>query len=287
MFTKRNWTCCCQSYREMFQKIATFPSTGLQDTLKVFDCRGKMEKLIEQLDRSFQEAVSYQNQYSELARVLRNHERDINDNKDFVEWITVEKPEEETLPPGEHTTYCTNCHHTCHYSCAYRDDEDKKNCCAIGSNGYCTVCEGHCHWSVHRNYPYRYRLVPRKEQVTKEKMRQKYGDAQSGKLKVDSSMKQLEREYSDAWKRAYDLLRSYRLALDDLNKVAMVVEKRSERDYIKLLLENEQKAKSSQAKEKFLKDALKLCELMEEVSQVKTDADIEKFARSKFRELTK
>lgn len=65
-----------------------------------------------------------------------------------VETVTVKAT---NTPQGQYTTLCRDCNITCHEDCAYKDDDQKKDCSAM-TNGYCTFCKNKCKWDRHTNH---------------------------------------------------------------------------------------------------------------------------------------
>ena len=91
-----------------------------------------------------------------LTEVIKNEINQIKINTDLVNktWnfkIKTKSPKitKENLRPGIHTTICN---FTCHSNCCFADNEQKKSCYAINSNGHCGVCPKKCFWDLHKMY---------------------------------------------------------------------------------------------------------------------------------------
>lgn len=54
---------------------------------------------------------------SNEIRIINNHQRDIEENRDFVYSVNETKQIKTDLPKGEYVTNCFTCHMTCHKQC--------------------------------------------------------------------------------------------------------------------------------------------------------------------------
>ncbi|KAF5591195.1 neoverrucotoxin subunit beta [Fusarium pseudoanthophilum] len=83
-----------------------------------------------------------------------------------VDQVSVETT---NAPEGQYTTFCRDCKITCHEDCAYKNDDQKKDCSAM-TNGYCTYCENKCKWDRHTNYWSIFRRVTSKKLVRQQQI---------------------------------------------------------------------------------------------------------------------
>ena len=62
--------------------------------------------------------------------------------------IKIKRPNvtRENLPPGIYTITCWICNFTCHNNYDYSNNEDKRHCCSMNTQGNCTVCPKRCRW---------------------------------------------------------------------------------------------------------------------------------------------
>ena len=67
-----------------------------------------------------------QQKMREEERIVRQHERDIADNKNFEYQVKEVEVVMVDLPRHIHTTTCLNYNFTCHENCIYADDDQNK-----------------------------------------------------------------------------------------------------------------------------------------------------------------
>ena len=117
-------------------------------------------------------------------KVIKQHEAEIAENKDFT--YTLEVAKFRKIPrPSAVTTTCLQCNFTCDELCTYSNSE-KAKCCAMDGNGYCTVCPGKCTWQIHANLPYIFEQYTETETRTYQNLKERYETAQTGKEQANA-----------------------------------------------------------------------------------------------------
>ena len=99
---------------------------------------------------------------------------DLNDSKNFKKIIQVPKVRKIKKNPNYYATTCLICTKTCHPTCIYADDDDKKYCGAMDRNGYCEYCPKKCHWKEHKNRDYILEDYLEDEEITLEDLKKRY-----------------------------------------------------------------------------------------------------------------
>ena len=130
---------------------------------------------------------------------LRNHESDIEKNKNFT--YTVDEQVIDTKPtePGFFESHCGPCNLVCHNKCPFNNDQRKQSWnFDYGPDGeYCKVCPQHCHWSKHKNVAYSYVIRITTVTKTAEDVKRRYEEATQRKAEseilVASISKKLEK----------------------------------------------------------------------------------------------
>merc|ERR1712173_575339 len=116
---------------------------------------GCLENLVLQIQRNIRSGVNQLETMRQEAKVIDKYASDIDANKDFLYTVEEEVMEKVDISgQGIHTTTCLSCNFTCHKSCAYADDKDKRSCCMMDKSGNCTACPCKGHWTGHKNLPY-------------------------------------------------------------------------------------------------------------------------------------
>ncbi|KAG9496544.1 hypothetical protein J7337_011320 [Fusarium musae] len=97
--------------------------------------------------------------------------------KDAMVEVDTKSVETTNAPEGQYTTFCKDCTITCHEDCAYKNDDQKKDCAAM-VNGYCTFCQNKCKWDRHTNYWSIFRNVTIKKWVRQQEIIDKWAEGE-------------------------------------------------------------------------------------------------------------
>ncbi|XP_054483588.1 uncharacterized protein LOC129117017 [Anoplopoma fimbria] len=135
-FDQMFWNMGTKSMKRFFVALNVIGTKSLTMTKEVLRERKQLENSIESLQKQVKLGLAKLEEIKETAEILKTHEAEINRNKDFEFEVTTKKPFQEDISgTGIYITNCQTCHFTCHRSCAYANDEDKKRCIAMGSDG--------------------------------------------------------------------------------------------------------------------------------------------------------
>lgn len=145
---------------------------------------------------------------------------------------------------GVHVTNCLECNYTCHYNCAYANDDDKHKCSAmvydaIIENIHCGVCTEKCGWRQHVNNPYMFEMYEDEEERTSDELRQRYEQATSKKTSKEQIIDGIKKELQALEDEVKGLIQQAKKHLERLNSIALRPINLSEMDYIDLLIEQE------------------------------------------------
>lgn len=231
------WEMGRSSFEQFFDRFARATSRSLALTREVLNEREQLEALIPGLQEQVKIGLSQLDVIQQDERILKQHEADLEANKDFDFFIDV--PKFRKFPESSFTTTCLTCTFTCHKSCVYSDDDDKKHCCAMNGTGYCTVCPQQCHWRSHRNLPYTIEYYTERTPQTGADLKKRYETAETGKKKVTAMVAQKEEVLGDLQRQVYSLINRVRHSIKRLSEIALRPNPLTEIEYIELLIESE------------------------------------------------
>ena len=236
------WEMEIKSLQKFFIKLGKMPAISLQLTRQVLDEREHLEVIMKRLDDQIQNGLEKIEELRQIKVIVKDHEADIERNKEFEIPTTVHEPHKVELQDGEHTTNCLKCNFTCHFPCMIPNTEHKRGCAAM-KNGYCTICTGKCYWSQHVND--RYRIEWRKRTVTRTAadLKKRYHDAKSGKSKYESIVGGLKRELERKGEEVYENIKQARQCVMRLEVIALKPNPLTEVEYIELMIESEKQQK--------------------------------------------
>ncbi|XP_068582212.1 uncharacterized protein [Cebidichthys violaceus] len=239
-FDQMFWDMGTKSMKNFFVALNVIETKSLTMTKEVLRKRKQLETSIEYLQKQVKLGLAKGEEIKETADIIKEHEAEISRNKDFEFEVTVKKPVQEDISgTGIYNTNCQQCHFTCHRVCSIPNDNDKKDCSAMGSNGYCTQCPNKCYWNVHFNQKYRWEYKEIKEKRTVKELEEKYLKASKAKTPVQALIGQLKAEYNRVQDDVVKLMERSAECLNRLKEIALKPNPLSTPEYIDLLIEGE------------------------------------------------
>ena len=201
-----------------------------------------MEILVEGLNPQIKWGLGKIEEMRHEKRIIEQHEVEIEQNKKFEYFVPVMKVEETDLRgTGRHTTTCLKCNFTCHRDCIYANDDDKKSCSAMDTDGNCKVCSGKCWWENHKNVPYLLEYKTVKEKRTSEDLKRKYNLAVSGKSQGQEMLSELKKGLHNLRIKVLSDMYKVKQCLQRLDEIALKPNPLTEVQYIELLIETEKR----------------------------------------------
>lgn len=137
-------------------------------------------------------------------KAIRKYKNEIDQNKNFEYEVPFTDRVEVPLEHGKKTTYCLDCHTTCHKFCAF-DDDQKENCSAMGDNGHCTNCAEKCHYSRHRNQPFYVEFKKKMKKENNKFMKTLFDKNTEGKKNSEILLEKLVAEYYESRRTLIDV----------------------------------------------------------------------------------
>uniref|UniRef100_A0A667YZN4 Septin-type G domain-containing protein n=1 Tax=Myripristis murdjan TaxID=586833 RepID=A0A667YZN4_9TELE len=239
-FDQMFWDMGTKSMKNFFAALNLITTKSLTLTKEVLRERQQLENSVENLQMQVKLGLAKLEAIKETTQILKEHEAEATRNETFEVEVTVEKPVQVDISStGNYITNCQQCHMTCHYPCPIRNDNDKADCAAMGSNGYCTQCTGKCHWRVHFNQKYRWEYREVKEKRIVQELKDKYQKATKNKMTVQDVIKKLQDEYENVQDEVVTLMERSAKCLNRLKEIALKPNPLSTPEYIDLLIEGE------------------------------------------------
>ena len=267
-FNTMFWQMSCQGFDNFFSRFTLAEPKSLALTREVLKERQQLEGLIPSLQEQVRIGLSKLSDIEIHKRTLREHEADIQANKNFTYTVPIPKCDKVSLK-GVFTTNCLKCSFTCHDSCAYSNDSDKAKCSAM-SNGYCKRCPGRCRWSSHSNIPYRFVYRTVYETRTNDDLKKKCERAESGKVDVEATIKKFETKLEELQTTVLSLIQEAAQSIKRLEEIALKPNPLDELKYIDLLIQSEkdQQKPGYKSRVEQYQNIRKNAELMKKVPKV-------------------
>lgn len=141
------------------------------------------------------------------------------EKEEFTFTIEQEFYEDQPMPKGECTTFCTACNQYCHDPC-WICSKDKGKCSSM-TDGYCTVCRNKCHWTQHADKYTRSVKIMKKITYKKKDLIKKYSKGKSKLSTQEKLFNGLKEEYEHEEKDCYEIIKDLTLVVNQLKEIAL------------------------------------------------------------------
>ena len=178
-FTKMFWKLGIKNFVDFKEKLKSLPRKSLVLSRKVLDERKFLEDKVGILTQKLKVGLNKIEEIKGIMKMICNLKGDLNDSKNFKKKIKVPGVVKKDKDPNYFATTCLNCTKTCHSNCCIADNDGKRGCAAMDSNGYCVYCPKKCYWNAHKNYDYILEEVMEEKEVTLEDLKKRYFDSRN------------------------------------------------------------------------------------------------------------
>lgn len=238
-FDQMFWKMGLKSFDDFFLDFGRVPARSLTLTREVLKERDQLQNAVQALQPQIRAGLSKMEQLRQQAEAVERNKALIEQNKDFHYAIVVPKSQRQSTVPNQYVTNCQGCNYTCHDDCAYSNDSDKVNCCAM-SNGYCTVCPGHCYWTRHVNQTFWYELYEETEFRTSKDLKDRFDTATKGKSRAEAMIANMKTELAKVGSAVMSMVSQVHSSLNRLDAIALKPNPLTEVEYIELLIQSEE-----------------------------------------------
>jgi DNA polymerase III delta prime subunit len=189
------WEMGLRSCKSFFDHLVTLQTKSLLLTSEVLAQRQRLEHTVQHLYEEIDCGLPKISVLEQEISIFTVYRREIRENKNFVYEVIEEFQEKiDCSGTNQFTTNCLTCNFTCHENCAFANDNDKEQCCAMGSGGNCTECPSKCHWTQHHNTPYIIKLVPKKKKKKYSEKQKNYEEASQKSLTQEQLLQEMTKD---------------------------------------------------------------------------------------------
>ncbi|XP_075263316.1 uncharacterized protein LOC142354844 [Convolutriloba macropyga] len=264
------WLFGYTSIRDFFNHLNSVAPASLYLTKDVLQEREKLNFILGRLQSKIDDGM---NKLRDVENIIDNIivlQGTIESNKDHK--IPKEVPRKVIEISQVNVSNCERCKHTCHNPCTYARNGIKIFCVAI-QNGKCVVCPGQCPPSAHRDSNNVYKYVLETVEETVEDMLHKYNIATKDKDAKKKLLQNLLKEYQSCRKSVIEDIMSAASATNRLDEIAMRNSYLTNIDYIKRLIDSEERGKHVE-KENRLKQLRNMLDLAATLDKAKNNPDV-------------
>ncbi|MGH0156046.1 UNVERIFIED_CONTAM: hypothetical protein FKN15_030595 [Acipenser sinensis] len=263
-FDRMFWKMGVKSMKNFFDSLVKLQTKSLRLTKEFLKECKHLEAAVEGLQPQVQVGLSKLDEIRKTRQIIEQHEAELSTKKDFEFEVELIKPQQVDISNSRYfITNCQTCHFTCHDPCGIPNDDGKKDCASMDSNGNCTACPMKCHWSVHFNQKYKWTYVKVKEKRTAQDLKDKYEKACGAKLSAQEIIKKQSEEIQELEDAVIRLIDESSHCLAHLQEIALKPNPLSTPEYIELLIEGEKE----EAKPGYL-DRIKALQTMKEQASI-------------------
>ena len=239
IFTQLFYELNMDNFNFLLTKLNNFQSNNLKMSKSVLETREKLRNKLLEFNSLLDQNVS-------LLEIINKEKNNINTYINLVENsknYTIKtkrlKITKEDLKPGMHTTTCLKCNYTCHENCPYADNEQKKNCLSMNSNGFCKICPGKCHWTNHKNLPYIFKQTEIIEEKTFEELKRKYYDYNNQLSNSEQRLKEIELDFDKKMVECFAVQNEMKELIEKLNKEALYQDIKNIDEFMDMIIKKE------------------------------------------------
>lgn len=269
------WNMGVQSFRRFFKHIEGLQTRSLRLTKDVLRDRFRIEAVKKNLQPKLDAALAKVQELKQEIKIFEENKSEIQRNKDFEYEVTETRHKKTELPRGLHVTNCSHCNFTCHDNCAYANDDEKRRCCAMDSDGNCQICPEKCYWQKHANTPYIFEFVEVKVKKTYADKLQKYKTAEGKLPNQQQVLEQMGEELNEMIDAIEDMMGIIKDCNERLQEMALRPNPLSMVEHIDLMIQSEEMEKKDGFKEriKTLEEFRRRAEIHKHVERVTSEAN--------------
>lgn len=215
------WKLGMDNFEKFLNRIKMMNAKSLRLTKEVLKKRKQLETTILGLNNRVTNALSKIDNIRNVFNKFKQIKGNIKDieKEDFSFTTSEEYYEDEPMPKGQCTTYCSSCCQYCHDPC-WVCSKEKSGCSAM-SGQYCTVCRGRCHWTSHID---KYTRPVKKTRTVinyKKELMKKYTDNKSKLSCQEQILRGLKTEFEKEERECYSIIKDLSEVINQLNIIAL------------------------------------------------------------------
>ena len=231
------WEMGKQSFNDFMGKLEGAQTKSLILTKEVLKQRKQLEQSLKMVQRNIHLNTQLLERLHREQEVLRDHERDIDRNKNFTYETYEQCVELAPTHPGIMAINCHNCNVTCLASRFYR--ESNWDSCFLFGNGRCVNCPNQCPSKFHNIELWQYVFGLYPVTRTREDLLRNYeeakGKTRNAKQMIVKSQQKIESVQNETLQSVF----TARRCIARLGEIALEPNMMSAAEYIDLLIESD------------------------------------------------
>lgn len=242
----RFWYMGYDSFTMFLDMILEVESKSLVHTKNFLEERKRIEVYIKGIQREMKVGLSKLNTLEKEKEMLRKHEHDVEENKNFsfeVEEHVFEKKDRNKYGfRYDFMRNCKTCERTCCYRCmGYYITGGDEWCYAMDKAMACTVCPLHCSFAEHEICDFVYGVTRKKTKKSLDEIRLRYEETNGKKLSAQNIIDKIQGEYDLRQKKILEMANSVRKCLERVREIAFKPDPLSTVEYIDTMIKDEQR----------------------------------------------
>lgn len=263
------WEMGNKSFRFFLQQIISVERKSLILTKDVLEERNRIEVYVEGIQKDIKVGLSTLETLNKEMKVLKEHEADIDRNKNFEYEVEEDIFEMVNIAWDRVMTNCLVCKRTCHPDCQAIFSPLLFTCWAMGWDGRCKICPLKCKWLEHKSCNFMFDVKRVTSKRTVEEIRLRYKEATQKKLSAQNLTEKVKQEFGMLQQKILGMTESVRKSLQKLKKIALRPDPLTAVEYIDTMIESEK----NQAKPGWLERVQQLSKLREKAGHMQNISD--------------
>lgn len=216
----------------------------LQVTVDVLNERENLKVCIKNLKERVEFIESKQEEIRVKEAAVKEHKKEIENNKDYRIKTTESYKEKEDYEGGRRwfslwlaksgTLACIECQENCHDPCSFAWS---KGGCEFIKSDHCTVCSKKCHKSRHVKESWRYVTKTRTVYQTCEEMKSKYEEGKKGQATAEGLLETLQKVMEEHQRDKDKWLEEAFQHVAKLERIALNVDSLSIHEHLDFLIQ--------------------------------------------------
>ena len=236
-FNKMFWKMGAGNFTKFITDLGKVEAQSLVLTAEVLEERYMLEMTTNSIQEKIKIGLKKLEQLKTEQKLLKRHESDLEENKNFKYDIDEAHLVIVSLPQGHRSVNCTHCHFSCHKECTRMFI---KFCRAINVWGYCRYCPQRCSSAKHEFQTFNYEVKMVKVTKTSEELKRRYEEAAGKKLTTQQLIAKSNDEFEEVQAATLELTEQARKCLARLSEIALKPNPLSTTDYIDLMIQEEE-----------------------------------------------
>ena len=192
LFCQITWRQTFKNFYFFMEEVKKVESKTLHLSAEVVQKRHELEMVANRIQTNIHVYLSELSQLKKEERVLKKHQEDIEQNRNFTYTEIVKTSRK--IPSRGTAANCKICEMSCCKNCWVLHDIFLFSCDTMAYNGFCKICERKCSWKNHTIEKMIYEVSFKKIERTDQDLKRKYKAATERKANAEEMIRMCQKK---------------------------------------------------------------------------------------------